>query len=77
VNTAALKSTHSRGALAMQTIDPATARRLWTQVDRALTDDAPWIFGPASLNTALVSSRIGNYMADPTLGALLDQMWVK
>ena len=66
-----------RRALAMQTVDPAAARRLWTQVDHALTDDAPWIFGPASLNTALVSPRVGNYMANPALGPLLDQMWVK
>ena len=67
------------GRRAMQTelVDPAAARRLWAQLDRTITDDAPMVFGPASLNSSFVSVRVGNYMSNSTLGPLLDQMWVQ
>jgi YVTN family beta-propeller protein len=60
-----------------QSTDPARARRLWTQVDRRLTDDAPWVAGPATRFVCLVSPRIGNYQTNPVLGPLIDQMWVR
>lgn len=63
-------------ALAAETDDPTSARELWAQVDRMITDDAPWVFGPASVNTAFVAQRVGNYQADPAFGPLLDQMWI-
>jgi peptide/nickel transport system substrate-binding protein len=64
-------------AQAAQLTDPATARRLWAQIDRTVTDQAPWVpilnFG----NTTFVSARIGNYQESPIYGPLLDQMWVR
>ena len=64
-------------AQAAQLTDPATARRLWAQVDRIVTDQAPWVpilnFG----DTTFVSARAGNYQESPISGPLLDQMWVR
>ena len=63
-------------ALALETSDPARARELWSEVDHMITDDAPWAFGVTVRQAALVSTRVGNYQSNPTLGPLLDQMWV-
>lgn len=64
-------------AHAAQLTDPAAARRLWAQVDRKVTDQAPWVpvFNQAS--TMFVSPRVGNYQDSPEYGPLLDQMWVR
>ena len=64
-------------AQAAQLTDPATARRLWAQVDRIVTDQAPWvpIFNQAA--TTFVSARTGNYQESPISGPLFDQMWVR
>jgi len=64
-------------ALADQTTDPTTARRLWAQIDRMVTDDAPVV---ATLNGKIdnfVSTRLGNFQSNPQLGPLLDQMWIQ
>jgi len=64
-------------AQAAQLTNPATARRLWAQVDRIVTDQAPWV---PILNEALagfVSSRVGNYQQSPGYADLVDQMWVR
>ena len=50
------------------------------QVDKATTDQAPWVslFLPKHID--FVSSRVGNYIFDPNVlvgGILIDQAWVK
>jgi YVTN family beta-propeller protein len=67
----------AKQALASETTDPAAARRLWTSVDRMLTDDAVWAFGVTVRQTALVSAAVGNFQSNPVVGALLDQIWVR
>ena len=68
----------AREAQAAQLTDPATARRLWAQVDRTVTDQAPWVPILSFGDTAFVSARTGNYQESPFLyGPLLDQMWVQ
>ena len=67
----------ARRALAAQVTDPSLATDLWTRVDRRLTDAAPWVAGPVTRFTTVVSSRVGNYQSNPVLGPLLDQMWVR
>ena len=64
-------------AQAAQQADPAAARRLWAQVDRVVTGQAPWvpIFNRSS--TVFVSARVGNYQESPVYGPLLDQIWVR
>jgi peptide/nickel transport system substrate-binding protein len=64
-------------AQAAQLTDPATARRLWAQVDRTVTDQAPWVPILSFGDTAFVSARTGNYQESPIYGPLLDQMWVR
>jgi YVTN family beta-propeller protein len=60
-----------------QLTDPATARRLWAQVDRIVTDQAPWVPVLNEAVTAFVSARVGNCQMSPLYGPLLDQMWVR
>jgi peptide/nickel transport system substrate-binding protein len=64
-------------AQAAQQADPAAARRLWAQVDRVVTRQAPWvpIFNRSA--TVFVSARAGNYQESPVYGPLLDQIWVR
>jgi len=64
-------------ALRLETSDPLRARRVWTEVDRRLTHDAPWVFALTARKAALVSTRVGNYQANPVVGPLVDQMWVQ
>jgi peptide/nickel transport system substrate-binding protein len=64
-------------AQAAQLTDPATARRLWAQVDRIVTDQAPWVPVLNEAVTAFVSARVGNCQMSPLYGPLLDQMWVR
>ena len=64
-------------AQAAQLTDPATARRLWSQVDRIVTDQAPWVPILSFGDTTFVSARTGNYQESPISGPLFDQMWVR
>jgi YVTN family beta-propeller protein len=65
-------------AQAAQLTDPAYARRLWAQVDRIVTNQAPWVpVYNESFSTGFVSSRVGNYQDSPFYGPLVDQMWVR
>jgi peptide/nickel transport system substrate-binding protein len=70
-------------ARALQTTDPPAASRLWSALDRKLTDEAVWVTIRTSLAPDFVSSRTGNYtycylstMTGST-GACLDQLWVR
>jgi YVTN family beta-propeller protein len=64
-------------AQAAQLTDPATARRLWAQADRIVTDQAPYVPVYDETSAGFVSSRAGNYQTSPEYGPLLDQMWVR
>jgi YVTN family beta-propeller protein len=64
-------------AQATELTDPATARALWARVDRAVTDEAPWVPVFDSTWTVFVSARTGNCQVHTTYGPLLDQMWVR
>jgi ABC-type transport system substrate-binding protein len=64
-------------ARAAQLTDPAVARRLWAQIDRIVTDQAPNVPVFNAGLAGLVSSRAGNYQASPIYGPLLGQIWVR
>jgi ABC-type transport system substrate-binding protein len=64
-------------AQAAQLTDPAYARRLWEQVDRIVTNQAPWAPVYDISTTVFVSARVGNYQDSPFYGPLVDQMWVR
>jgi peptide/nickel transport system substrate-binding protein len=63
-------------AQAARLTDPATARTLWAQVDRNVTDQAPWVPIFSFALAYFVSTRIGNYQQSFT-GPLVDEMWVR
>jgi ABC-type transport system substrate-binding protein/DNA-binding SARP family transcriptional activator/streptogramin lyase len=63
-------------AAALQVNDPSAADPLWAQADRLITNLAPWVPTVTETETDLVSRRVGNYQYVPTIGALLDQLWV-
>jgi peptide/nickel transport system substrate-binding protein len=63
-------------ATAMQNVNAALANEAWERIDREITDQAPWIPLINPLAVHLVSTRVGNYQADPAFGIPLDQLWV-
>jgi YVTN family beta-propeller protein len=64
-------------ARSLQTSDPGTASRLWTTIDRDLTDRAPWLAFANGVVLEVKSTRVGNYQNNPQWGTLLDQLWVR
>jgi peptide/nickel transport system substrate-binding protein len=60
-----------------QTSNPDQANQTWTSIDRAVTNQAPWVFLTNKLNADVVSERVGNYMYNPEIGELIDQLWVR
>ena len=63
-------------ALKAQERDFFSAADLWTDVDRAITEEAPFIPYATLLNATLVSPRVGNVQSNPLTGVLLTQMWL-
>jgi len=61
----------------LQVSDPERASRIWAEIDRLITDRAPWVFTFNFIGTYAVSSRAGNYQYHPQWGPLLDQLWVR
>ena len=64
-------------ARSLQTTDPAATSALWAQIDRDLTDQAPWVPYANGVALDVVSTRVSNYQLNPQLGTLLDQLWIK
>jgi len=56
--------------------NPLAANRLWGRLDRRITNLAPWVTTVTATETDLVSARVRNYQYIPTIGALIDQLWV-
>ena len=61
----------------VQLEDPAAAGPLWAEIDRAIVDQAPylWLVNPGDVE--FVSERVGNYQFSPQWGSLLNQLWVR
>jgi YVTN family beta-propeller protein len=65
-------------AAAMLQSEPGRALRIWTRIDRTLTDEAPFIATANFVRCWLTSERVGNYLkGDLTPGPLLSQLWVR
>ena len=60
----------------LELTDPVAADRLWARADRDITNLAPWVATVTATETDLVSQRVGDYQYVPTIGGLLDQLWV-
>jgi peptide/nickel transport system substrate-binding protein len=61
----------------LQTSDPAGARDVWSEVEHALVDQAPWVPLGNAYWVNLVSQRLGNYQSNPGSGPLIELMWVR
>ena len=66
-----------RRALQLQRTEIAGANRLWTELDREITNKALWVPLYNVYGADLVSKRVGNYQYNPRSGALLSQLWVR
>lgn len=64
-------------AQSLQTRDPTAASRLWTKIDRDITNQAPWVPFANGVVLEVKSPRVGNYQYNPQWGTLLDQLWVR
>jgi peptide/nickel transport system substrate-binding protein len=64
-------------AAQLQATDPIAADRLWARADRQATNLAPWIPTVTETGADLISSRVGDYQYVPTIGPLLDQLWIR
>jgi peptide/nickel transport system substrate-binding protein len=64
-------------ASALQALYPGEATQGWEQIDRDLTDQAPWVPLYNSRAVTVTSARVGNYQYHPFWTLLLDQLWVK
>ena len=56
--------------------DPNKSRRLWKEIDRLVTDQAPCVTLGSELFFHFTGSRVGNYQSTP-FNPLYDQLWVK
>jgi peptide/nickel transport system substrate-binding protein len=57
--------------------DPTMARALWQRIDREVTDASPWVTLFASEDVNFLAKRVGNYQWSPSMGMLIDQLWVR
>jgi peptide/nickel transport system substrate-binding protein len=65
-------------ATRMQLDDPAQAGVLWAEIDRAIVDQAPYMWLVNLIAIEFVAERMGNYQYSKQWGsALLDQLWVR
>jgi YVTN family beta-propeller protein len=64
-------------AVRLQANDPAAAGALWAEIDRAIVDQAPymWLMNPVDID--FVSEPVGNYQWNIQWTVLLNQLWVR
>ena len=55
-------------AILVQSEDPVAASELWSEIDRAIVDQAPYIWLLNPTDVAFVSERVGNYRRHPQRG---------
>ena len=61
----------------LEATDPSAANNAWAAVDKAVTDQAPWIdmFNPKQID--FEAKRVHGYTWSPEWYTLLDQLWVQ
>jgi ABC-type transport system substrate-binding protein len=67
----------AKKAFDLEASDPGAALALWSQVDRKLVDDGAFVTLGNRRNMEVVSTRVGNYQARASYGAVLSQLWVQ
>jgi peptide/nickel transport system substrate-binding protein len=63
-------------AEALESTDPAAAAKIWTQVDHADTDQAPWVdmYNPKQID--FLAHNVHGYQWNPQWYILIDQLWL-
>jgi YVTN family beta-propeller protein len=61
----------------VQVEDPTASDALWAEIERAIVDQAPYLWLMNPIIAEFVSERVGNYQWGVQWGSLLDQMWVR
>ena len=61
----------------MQVEDPVAAGELWAEVDRAIVDQAPYLWLVNPIDVAITSDRVGNFQRNSPWGILLNHLWVR
>jgi peptide/nickel transport system substrate-binding protein len=69
-------------ALEVQTHDPVAAGALWAEIDRAIVDQALYLWLVNPIDVVFVSERVDNYQSNSVYGTaygglLLDQLWLR
>jgi len=64
-------------ATQLQIDDPVAAGALWAEIDRAIVNQAPYVWLVNTIAVEFVSDRVGNYQYSQQWGSLLDQLWVR
>ena len=64
-------------ASALQLEDPVASGALWAEIDRAIVDQAPYLWLANQIGVEFVSERVGNYQFGNQWGVLLNQLWVR
>ena len=64
-------------ATGMQVEDPTGAGARWAEIDRAVVDQAPYLWLYNLIAIEFVSERVGNYQWNPLWFGLLNQFWVQ
>ncbi|MFB9927667.1 ABC transporter substrate-binding protein [Amycolatopsis halotolerans] len=64
-------------ALRLANTDPDAANRLWSEVDRAVTDQAPWVSMYVPKWIDFTSARLGNYRFSGQFGFLPGVAWLR
>jgi peptide/nickel transport system substrate-binding protein len=64
-------------AQSLQTSDPGSASRAWSEIEHDLVDAVPLVPVLNPISTFVVSKRAGNVQISPALGMLLSQIWVR
>ena len=64
-------------ATRMQVDDPVAAGALWAEIDRAIVDQAPYVWLTNPNTIGFVSERVGNYQFSLHGASCLNQLWVR
>jgi peptide/nickel transport system substrate-binding protein len=67
----------AKRAFDLEATDPGAAVALWSKVDRMLVDDGAFVTLGNPVDLQVVSTRVGNYQARASYGAVLSQLWVR
>jgi peptide/nickel transport system substrate-binding protein len=61
-------------ASGLQLEDPVASGALWVEIDRAIVDQAPYLWLANQIAVEFVSERVGNYQWSPQWNSLLNQL---